>query len=131
MLRRLPHIVCSLWLAVTALIPGQGWTLCVSPSGHVAVEFAPVEPARVSPGAEAAACREDCGEERCEACHDVSLASAERACSRRDVVAVEFAAVPAQVEVRYELEWPTLHALPPSPVCSLPEASHRTRILRC
>ena len=81
--RRLPHILCSLWLVATSLAPGQGWSLCFEASGTVAVEMN----ARAKDPAEATAARADCATEcppeRCHDCRDVSLDVADRACPRR------------------------------------------------
>ncbi len=127
MAHRISHIVCSLWLVVTSLVPGQGWTLCVSPNGHVAVELAPAGLREALPDMAGSACREDCAEERCEACHDVSLASAERVVSRRDVAAVDSGPTPAAMAA--------LHAPnAPDPSATVAPAGHdragsRTRLV--
>lgn len=100
--RRLPHILCSLWLVATSLAPGQGWSLCFEASGTVVVEMTAraADPARA--GAADADCVTDCSPERCRDCRDVSLDLADRACPRRESSAMGPVIEPIRVEILCE-----------------------------
>ncbi len=89
------RLACLLWLATTSLLPGPGWALCVGPDGHLAVELAGVIVTGELSAEAAARCGEECPPDECRACNDVSLASSDQACSRRDVAvpALELAPV--------------------------------------
>lgn len=126
--RRLFRLLCSLWLLAGSLLPGSGWALCVSASGHVALEV--TAPAHATVAADNV-CRDECPPERCEDCHDVRLESPDRTCPRRDVSTSEIALAPANVAlpgglpvavpvlVRASAAWRTL------------SAPHLVHVLRC
>ena len=129
--RRLPHVLCALWLVATSLAPGQGWSLCFEASGTVVVEMTALAGDPTEAGAVGADCATECPPERCHDCRDVSLDVADRACPRRDASAlgpvvehirVELLCEPMPVEPRG-----ALHAL------ELPAAAspHLIRVLRC
>jgi hypothetical protein len=65
--------VAALALVLTSFLPPAGWTLCIGPDGHVAVEPAPEAggPCCATPGAGEAA--DPCTPEACSPCADVAL----------------------------------------------------------
>jgi len=131
MIRRLAHLLCSLWLVATSLAPGHGWALCFEASGQVTVEITALESEHVAAGGEAADCATNCEQERCEDCRDVQLCVADRACPRRDMTSVDLAALPMCIVLSCE----PLQANPriASHALAVPVAksAHLIRVLRC
>ena len=130
MTRRIVHFTASLWLLATSLAPGAGWSLCFEASGRVAVEL--VAPAAAATGESGGVdCATDCPPDRCEECRDVSLATADRACPRREMVTdVAIALVAAETSpfepvVSAPADWPR--------VCTAWASSspHLVRVMRC
>ena len=128
MSRRILRIACSLWFVAASLVPGPGWALCVSASGHVAVEASDLAAPIEHPGE--SACERECPPEKCESCHDVQLTQLERACSRREIAApgldVALAAVQFSCDVYFERHTAYAPALARRPV----ETPHLVNVLR-
>ena len=131
MIRRLYHIVGSLWLVATSLAPGQGWALCFEASGRVAVEWTAFSGASTTAGTSVTSCAEDCPPERCNDCRDVSLGVADRACPRRDATSVVLTVLPIRIELPIQPMRASVLGAMHARTTPADASPHLIRVLRC